>query len=304
MTQRIAIVDLGTNTLKFSVTEIDSTGAQTIINARADTVRLGAGIGTTGLIDPVRAQRAIDALVSYEHVAKSLGAGAQIGVATAALRMASNGSDLLDRIAGTTDWKVSVISGAEEAHLTFLGLVGLAPTQGTALIVDVGGGSTEVIHVLNRQLVDSESITIGSGILADREFSMDPPGKVAVGAVERYASSVITDSAVLTSVEQPALFLSGGNGQFLSELAAWEEIDVPFTPIEFPRLVEMVASIHSEKTATYLNIPTERSRMLPAGAAIAAAIIRLTFPKSLKAVPSGIRGGLVAEWTANRKVSP
>jgi exopolyphosphatase/guanosine-5'-triphosphate,3'-diphosphate pyrophosphatase len=301
MAHRIAIVDMGTNSLKFSVTEVDSTGAETIINARADTIRLGAGIETTGVIDPVRAQRAIDALVSYEQVAKSLGAEALIGVATAAFRMANNRFDLLGRIARTTDWKVSVISGAEEARLTFLGLAGSAPVHGTALIVDVGGGSTEVIQVLNRTLIDSESIPIGSGILSDREFTVDPPGMAAVTTAERYATSVIANSKLIGSVDRPALLLSGGNGQFLSQLAAWDEIDIPFTPSDFPRLLQEIASIRSEKTATFLNIPAERSRMLPAGGAIASAVIQLARPTTLQAVPSGIRGGLVAEWIACRQ---
>ena len=120
--RRIAIVDMGSNSLKFSITEVNDSGGQTVIHERADTIRLSAGIRSTGAIEPGRMTRALESLKHYEQVARAHGVEQWIGVATAAIRMASNGQDLLDAIARTTSWNIRVISGDEEAELTFLGL--------------------------------------------------------------------------------------------------------------------------------------------------------------------------------------
>ena len=105
-------------------------------------------------------------------------------------------------------------------------------------------------------------------------------------------------SSVVQSAHGAALFVSGGNGLFLGNLATWREIDIPFTPERFPELLAKVATIESERMATFLEIVPERARMLPAGGAIVDAMIQISRPISLDAVPTGIRGALVAQLLA------
>lgn len=298
MPRRLAVVDMGSNTLKFSVTQRDENGSERILHSHAETVRLGAGVATTGRIDEHRIERAMLALRHYELIAMSFGVEACIGVATAALRMARNGDDLLEQIHRTTSWKVSVITGAEEARLAFQGIVGELPPNATVLLVDIGGGSTELMHVARRELVASESLDLGSGTLADRCFDKDPPGRAALANAVRDADAVLTGSLVVQGVSRPEIVLSGGNGQFLKSFASWAEIDIPFTPQHVPDLLAAIAGIPASRLADYLAIVPERARMLPAGAAIAAAVIDRANPASIQAAPSGIRGGLVTDWIA------
>lgn len=294
---------MGSNTLKFSVTEVDDAGSQAVVHAHAETVRLGAGVAASGVIDPVRIERALVALREYELVARAHGVEAQIGVATAALRMANNGGDLLNAIARTTGWNVTVIAGADEARLAFTGLASTLPSGG-ALLVDVGGGSTELIAVENHDLIAQESLTIGSGTLADRCFTSDPPGLAEVAAARAEANDVIAASDVWSTASTlTTVALSGGNGQFLEALAGWSRIDIPFTPERFGSLLETVAIVDSGVLAGYLGIAPERARMIPAGAAIAMAVIDRAAPASILALPSGIRGGLVANWIAANPAS-
>jgi len=298
MPRRLAVVDMGSSTLKFSVTEVGPTGEERVIHAYAETVRLGAGVAVHGSIEPERLERALIALRHYELVAKSYGVEACIGVATAALRMASNGDDLLDRIHRTTGWDISVITGADEARLAFKGLAGSLPSDKDSLLVDIGGGSTELMGIANRTLVASESLDIGSGTLADRCFEHDPPGLPALLDAVRDAGETLIPSAVLPIASAPALFFSGGNGQFLKAFANWPVVDIPFTPDRFRDVLSALAAVDSVPLASYLDIAPERARMLPAGAAIAMAVIDRARPESIDAVPSGIRGGIVADWFA------
>ncbi len=298
MARRVAVVDMGTNTLKFSVTEVGDDGQQEIVDAHAETARIGYGIGETGQIDPRRAVRALAALRSYEQRAESLGARDFIGVATAALRMASNGESLLSDIAQHTRWKVHVISGDEEARLTFEGLRQDMPPDGKVLLIDIGGGSTEAILINNRELVASESNAIGSGVLADAAFTTYPPGVEHVHAAVDRARSVLAISEVIGPLREGMVVFSGGNGQFLKSLSERDEVAIPFTPDAFGSLMERVATLEPTMIASHLGIAVERAHMLPAGAAIAKAVIDLSGPREISAVPSGIRGGLVSEWAA------
>lgn len=298
MPRRLAVVDIGSNTLKFSITEVQDSRQDHVLHAHAETVRLGAGVAIRGMIDPARSERALDALRHYELIAKSFGVEACIGVATAALRMAANGDDLLDQIHRKTGWSIRVITGEEEARLAFRGLADLLPAHQGSLLVDIGGGSTELISVANRTLVASESLRIGSGTLADRCFASDPPGLPVVREAVDAAAETLLGSLVLPAVTSPAIVLSGGNGQFLKAFAGWSEVNVPFVPDRFRDVLASLAAFESVRVAAYLDIVPERARMLPAGAAIAMAVIESARPGSIDAAPSGIRGGLVAEWIA------
>lgn len=296
MPRRVAVVDIGSNTLKFSITEVGASGDERVIDAHADTVRLGAGVAITGALEPDRVERALVALRHYELVARAYAVEACIGVATAALRTATNGNDLLDQIRRTTGWSVRVISGEEEARLAFVGLASSLPTDQDSLLVDIGGGSTELIHVTSGAVSASESLNIGSGSLADRCFRSDPPGTAAVAEAVRDATGILAGSTVLPQVTLPDVVFSGGNGQFLEAFAAWTEVSIPFAPDQFREVLSRLAEIDSTRLAAFLNIAPERARMLPAGAAIAMAVIERAAPGAIRAAPSGIRGGLVADW--------
>ncbi|MEJ7902203.1 MAG: hypothetical protein WKF63_10170 [Thermomicrobiales bacterium] len=298
MPRRLAVVDMGSNTLKFSVTEVEDSGAERILHSHAETVRLGAVVAITGALEPNRIERALLALRHYEIVARSYAVEACIGVATAALRTATNGDDLLEEIHRTTGWSVRVISGDEEARLAFVGLASSLPDEQDSLLVDIGGGSTELIHVSGGAVSASESLDMGSGSLADRCFQSDPPGVTAVSDALVHAGDALTGSTVLPQVTSPVLVFSGGNGQFLKAFAEWTDIAIPFEPGRFRELLSTMADVHSTRLAGYLNIVPERARMLPAGGAIAMAVINRTSPRSIQAAPSGIRGGLVANWLA------
>lgn len=301
---RIAVVDIGSNTLKFSIADVNPDGSESIIQIDAQTVRLAAGIATTGMIEPQRSRHAVEAMQFYDQIAKALKSDAQLSVATAALRMASNGQELIDQIEATTNWQIEVISGEEEAALAFSGLVSQMPETGSALLLDIGGGSTEAIHIVDRRMIASESNGIGSGTLADASFVTDPPGLPDVLAAKSRAHEQLVSSPVITAAAGSILMLSGGNGQFLEGFAKWDRVAIPFEPRHFDSIMAALADARSIDVAAYLGIAPERARMLPAGGAIASAVMDMVAPISLHAVPSGIRGGLIARWLAEHAKQP
>jgi exopolyphosphatase/guanosine-5'-triphosphate,3'-diphosphate pyrophosphatase len=279
------------------VAEVQDDGSFRDIDVFADTVRLGAGLVSSGMIDPERAERAVMSLTMYQARAEHLGATVFLGVATAALRRATNGQEVLAPVARRTRWQVKVVSGDLEARLTWSGLRHLFPATGDFLLVDIGGGSSEALAIRDGQVIASESNDIGSGVLADQAFTRYPPGKEVDVAVDQ-ARTMLAGSPVLAKVSEPGLVLSGGNGTFLRALTQWAETEETFTPTGLRKLMYRIADQDPAAIASYLGIAEERAQVIPAGAAIAVAIADIVQPTSLNAVPSGMLAGMVHEWLA------
>ncbi|MGI8403530.1 MAG: Ppx/GppA phosphatase family protein [Thermomicrobiales bacterium] len=291
----LAVVDIGTNTLKFTVANCFQDGTIVELAERSETVRIGAGIETTGRIDERRAQRAIDALKTFERIANQHGAVACAGVATETLRIATNGEVLLARIAAETRWDIAVISGEEEARLTYVGLREMLPDHGRVCIVDIGGGSTEWISAEHLEMRWAKSIAIGSGRLADRFFQSHPPGEAALAAVIENATDVFTKEIGKQNQRADALRLSGGNGQYIDQLRSALRLGDTLDRHVVGQVLTFLAQEQSKSVAQLLGMSEERARVLPAGAAIAAAAIDVIRPTEIASVPSGIRSGLLRE---------
>lgn len=291
----VAAVDIGTNTIKLTVARCFADGRIDTLAEENDTVRIGVGIERTGQIDPNRLDRAVTTLATFEQVGRSLGAETFIGVATEALRIAANGRDLLDRIARETAWQIRIISGDEEARLTFLGLRAWLPAFGNATIVDIGGGSTEIIAAADRVRESGVSLPIGSGRLADRWLRSDPPGDVAIRSLVTDAETFLGEHAAVLDGRGGALLLSGGNGQFIEALRRHLEFPDALGIGTIESILTWLASEPVSSVAEILSIQPERAAVLPAGVAIALAVARLITPAAVEAVPSGIRLGLLQE---------
>ncbi|MGC4106131.1 MAG: hypothetical protein QM753_07215 [Thermomicrobiales bacterium] len=294
----LAAVDIGTNTLKFSAARCFADGGIETIEERNDAVRIGAGIEKTGQIDPERLERAVSTLIAFEQLGRDLGARRFVGVATEALRVASNGRDLLDRIASETAWEIRTIAGEEEARLTFLGLQDYLPEGGRAAIVDIGGGSMEIIAASAGAVEEAFSIPIGSGRVADRWFHADPPGSESVRAAEDDAQAFLTERASILDGRGGALLLSGGNGQFIEGLRQYYRIGDPLGIGTIAQILTRLAGEPADVVAAALSIQHERATVLPAGVAIALAAAKAIGPKTVDAVPSGIRTGLLRDLIA------
>jgi exopolyphosphatase/guanosine-5'-triphosphate,3'-diphosphate pyrophosphatase len=175
---RVAAIDCGTNSLRLLIADVDATAATLRdVTREMVVVRLGEGVDRTGLFAPEALERTFAAVDHYAETCRELGAEAIRFVATSASRDAAN-SDLL--VAGVQDRLgvvPEIISGDEEARLSFLGATGALADglEGPFLVVDLGGGSTELV-LGDREPEHSHSMNVGCVRLAERHLSADPPG--------------------------------------------------------------------------------------------------------------------------------
>ena len=187
---RVAAVDCGTNSIRLLIADHDEDGnILTDVARRTEVVRLGQGVDTTGRLDDEALSRTL--AMCREYAQECRGAEVPPGnvrfVATSASRDASNAEDFVRGVReafGELDVEPEVITGEEEARLSFIGATGSLEEDGfdgPYLVVDIGGGSTEVVRG-TREVVAGTSLDIGSVRLTERHHRTDPPTQEVIDA--------------------------------------------------------------------------------------------------------------------------
>lgn len=185
---RVAAIDCGTNSLRLLITDMVPGRAPAEVLRRMEIVRLGAGVDRTGELAPVAIERTRVVLADYVRQIAELGAERVRMVATSATRDARNRGEFETMVTDLLGQPPEVITGTEEAALSFRGATMSLPTlvpppQPPYLVVDIGGGSTE--FVLGEEVVTaSRSVDIGCVRLTERHLASDPPTPDEIGAAE------------------------------------------------------------------------------------------------------------------------
>ncbi|WP_433498646.1 Ppx/GppA phosphatase family protein [Sphaerimonospora sp. CA-214678] len=218
MTARVAAVDCGTNSIRLLVVECDAdTGEVTELARQSRIVRLGQGVGRTGRFAPEALRRTFAACAEFADVIGTLRAERVVFVATSATRDVAERAEFfagVERILGVVP---EVISGDEEARLSYAGATGSLPAgSGPRLVLDIGGGSTEFV-IGTTEATASVSLNIGSVRLAER-YLADATGAVdritpeGVAAVRRDIGTALGEAMTRLPLEpRPALIGVGGS---------------------------------------------------------------------------------------------
>jgi exopolyphosphatase/guanosine-5'-triphosphate,3'-diphosphate pyrophosphatase len=175
---RTAVVDIGTNSTRLLVADADpTTGAVVELHRESQVTRLGDRVDTGGKLSEEAIGRVWATLGDYRATINRLGCNANLAVLTSAVRDASNGAEFTERVRSEFDLDARVLSGDEEAQLTFLGAMSdrddssFAPTA----VIDIGGGSTEFIVGSNHTAGFHVSVQAGVLRMSERHIHTDPP---------------------------------------------------------------------------------------------------------------------------------
>jgi len=207
MTRRVAAIDCGTNSIRLLVADVDpERGALTDVERRMEIVRLGQGVDTSGRLAPEALDRTMSALRDYAAVVTGLGAGAVRMVATSATRDAANAGEFVRRVTDVLGTAPEVLSGDEEARLSFSGATGeLAADPSAAppyLVVDIGGGSTEFVLGQGGTVTSAASVDIGCVRMTERHLRADPPSPEQVAAATADIDAAIQRAAARVDAGQ------------------------------------------------------------------------------------------------------
>lgn len=197
---RVGAIDCGTNSIRLLVADVEATGPLIDRHRQMEIVRLGAGVDRTGVIDPEAMERTLTMAGRYAETCRRLDVEAVRFVATSASRDARNAADFvagIERIFADFGVSPEVVSGAEEARLSFDGAAGdlhAAGAPGPHLIVDLGGGSTEFVRG-STAVEAAVSMDVGSVRISERHLHGDPP------TADEIAAAVAEIAATLDAVE-------------------------------------------------------------------------------------------------------
>lgn len=176
--RRVAAVDCGTNSIRLLIADVDpTTGVVTDVERRMKIVRLGQGVDATGRLDPEAIDRTLAVTREYADLCGEHGVGADRVrfVATSATRDASNAADFTDGVTAALGVAVEVVTGQEEAALSFAGATsGPACQEGPFLVVDIGGGSTEFVLGTDT-VIAAHSTDMGCVRMTERHLRANPP---------------------------------------------------------------------------------------------------------------------------------
>jgi exopolyphosphatase/guanosine-5'-triphosphate,3'-diphosphate pyrophosphatase len=187
---RVAAVDLGTNSTRLLVADVDGDHLDEL--ARELTItRLGEGVDERRRLLPLPIARVRNCLADYRRTIEELGATRTLAIGTSAVRDAENGEAFLGEIEWSYGFTTRLLDGSEEAALTYRGVtLGRAPMDGV-LIVDIGGGSTELVLGSGQGPVASTSVDVGCVRVTERFLASDPPAAHELEEARAYVRSLL-----------------------------------------------------------------------------------------------------------------
>jgi len=175
---RSAVIDVGTNSVLLLIAENAGQGNANITVHRDESriTRLGEGMGTGGIINRDAIQRTVDTLIEYKAICKKHSVESIFVTGTEIFRQASNAGDVIKRIKKDTDLDLEIISGEEEAEFSFRSVIpDKSGNDDNFVVIDIGGGSTEIIAGTKKGPTFIKSFNIGAVSLYEKYFHHDPP---------------------------------------------------------------------------------------------------------------------------------
>lgn len=294
----IAVVDLGSNSFQMLVARLEATGFQ-IIDKLREPVRLASGLDAGGMINDAARERALQCLARFGQRLRGL-PGTQVrAVGTNTLREAANAAQFVSAAEAVLGHPIEAISGVEEARLIYAGVVqGLAPGQSERLVVDIGGGSTEIIagHMNEPRLM--ESLPLGCVTLTEHFFA---DGRIT-GKAWRSAllhAEVEVQSYAESFRRQGWQQAIGASGtvraiQKVLEAQGWAEERV--TRDGLHRLVDVVGGVKKASHLKLKGLSMSRRAVFPGGVAILAALFEVLNIECMDVSDAALREGVLLDF--------
>jgi exopolyphosphatase/guanosine-5'-triphosphate,3'-diphosphate pyrophosphatase len=299
--QRFAVVDVGTNSVKFHIGERADDGSWRTVVDRAEVTRLGEGLAETGRFGDAPIERTAAAIGGMVDEARLHHVAGIAAVGTAGMRQAANGTALVDAVRTRSGVEVEVISGADEARLAYRALrAGLPLGDGPLVAFDSGGGSTQ--------------FTFAEGDRVDEQFSLDVG---AVSVTERYGLDGIVDEAELAAAlagihdelgrlrGRPAPDAVVGMGGTITNLVAVQHELAAYDPevvhgatltiAEIDRQIELYRAWTADERRDIRGLQPNRAQVILGGACIVRSALDLLGARSLLVNDRGLRYGVLVE---------
>jgi exopolyphosphatase/guanosine-5'-triphosphate,3'-diphosphate pyrophosphatase len=309
--QMIAAIDIGTNSLHIVIVKIEAAlPSFTIIAREKETVRLGDRNLMTGDLKPEIMSKAIACLGRFKTLAESLGTNSIVAVATSAVRESPNGKEFLHQIETEVGLIVDLISGPEEARRIYLGVLsGMEFNNKPHIIIDIGGGSTELILGDSQEPRSLTSTKIGAVRLTGELIASDPISETEFKYLQAYARGMLERSVEevqgkLKIGDSPQLIGTSGTIETIATIHAREKLGLipttlngyQFSLQDLRTWVNRLRKMTNVERAAIAGMPEKRSEVILSGAVILQEAMTLLGVESLIVCERSLREGVIVDW--------
>src|SRR4051794_12204215 len=298
---RYAVVDVGTNSVKFHIGERSADGRWRTVVDRAEVTRLGEGLDTEGRLGAAPMARTVAAIDLMAVEARRHDAEAIVAVGTAVLRIAPNAAEFVDAVRRRCGVEVEIISGEEEARLAYLAArAGLDFAAGSVVVFDTGGGSTQFTFGEGERVVERFSRNVGAVRLTERH-GLD--GVVSEDTLATVLAEIAKDLAPLA--ERPAPDAIVGMGGAVTNLAAVRHGLATYDPDvvhgtvltreDIDGQIERYRTSTAEERRSIVGLQPARAEVILAGACVVWTVLEMLGRETLTVCDRGLRHGLLVE---------
>ncbi|MGN6816438.1 MAG: Ppx/GppA phosphatase family protein [Solirubrobacterales bacterium] len=271
--KRVAVIDVGTNSTRLLVADVEG-GRVSPVDRRSTVTRLGRGVDLSGHLGSEAIEDVCGAIGNYIGILEELGAEAVEAIATSAVRDADNGSAFIAELRERFALSARVLDGEEEARATYLGATSESPPSEPTLVIDIGGGSTELVVGTGSEIAFHDSLQAGVVRHSERHIASDPPTAGELEALAGDARGLIEDSLGEGVEARQGIAVAGTP----TSLAAVEMELEPYDParvhghvIALPSIQRMLSRLASLPLAERVQVPglhPDRAPTIVAGVVI------------------------------------
>ena len=295
----LAVVDLGSNAVRLQIAQVDQRGRTSVLAEDRAAVRLGEQVFRTGRLSEAAIDRTGAALERFAKLAQRAGASAVRAVATSAVREASNRAQLIRQIRSQTGIAVEVISGAEEARLICLGVLLGEPTAARALLLDIGGGSSEIISARGEEPEEAFSLQLGSVRLTEFFVRNDPLTRKEARLLDEAIQDAVGQVDPLLVGRFKRMIGAAGTTGAVAGLARRLAGQAPVSslPVAYTEVRSVLEHLRTStaKQRRKLGVDEQRNDIIYAGCAILEGVMRKLRVEELVLASRGLRDGLMAD---------
>lgn len=303
--ERFAVIDVGTNSVKFNLSDRDAEGGWHTVVDRAEITRLGEGLRETGRLNPEPMARTVRAIATMAAEAVRLRVAAVAAVGTAGLRMAANGPDFVATVADRCGVAIDVVSGEDEARLAYRAATAALDVPGSRVVFDTGGGSSQFTFGDATRVDERFSLEVGA-VRFTEKFGLD--GVVSRDGLAAALEAIAADLTRLDGRSRPeALVGMGGavaNLAAVSHALAEYDADVVQGTVldrsEIDRQIELYRTRTAEERRGVIGLQPQRADIILAGACIVRTVLDKLGVDALTVSDRGLRHGVLADRFARR----
>lgn len=270
---RVAVIDIGTNSSRLLVADVAGRRVEQV-ERRSRVTRLGRGVDLSGRLAAEAIEDVCAAIGDYVELLGELGAERVAAIATSAVRDAENGSAFVAELRERFDLSARVLDGEEEARLTYLGATAEQPPDRPTLVIDIGGGSTELILGSGEEIAFHTSLQAGVVRHTERHIATDPPTAVELEALAADVRSLFLDALPPAPSAAAGIAVAGTPTSLAAielELEPYDPARVHGHTLELPSIQRMLSSLASTPLSKRAQIPgmhPDRAPTIVAGVVI------------------------------------